>query len=673
MSISNTDKMALAANTVRCLSADAIQAANSGHPGLPLGLADVATVLWLKYLKHDPKNPAWADRDRFVLSGGHGSMLLYSMLHLSGYDLTMDDIRNFRQLGTRTPGHPEYGQTPGVETSTGPLGQGVANGVGMAAAERMLAGRLGTPDEEFTPVDHRTIVFCGDGDLEEGISHEVCSIAGHLKLEKLLLVFDSNRITIEGSTSLSSADSVAMRFKSYGWRVIETDGHDFVKIDAAFRKAFKPCGKPTIIIANTIIGKGSPNKQDTAACHGAPLGEDEVRLVKEALGFDPDKSFYVPEDVYELFRKRTNALHRKAKAWERNFTAWRKNHPEKSVAWDRHFSGEIPENLESVMPFFDPAKAIATRSASGQIINALAPIMPQLVGGSADLGPSNNTVIKNGGDISADNFVGRNFHFGIRELGMAAIMNGVAVHGGFRIFGGTFFVFSDYCRPAMRMSALMKLPVIYIYTHDSFYVGEDGPTHQPIEQLAAIRSIPGITTIRPSDATETAAAWIAAIKSTNRPTALILTRQNIAVFDRAVYPSASLLEKGAYTLWQNGEGTPEFTIIATGSEVEIALNAAKQLTVTIVRGVSMPSRELFEEQDKSYQDSVIDPECRKRLVVEAGSSLGWHKFAGEGGRILSIDNFGSSGPCKALAEFFGFTAGNVLKIAHEILNSTLNT
>lgn len=667
MSTATYEKMALAANTIRCLSADAIQAANSGHPGLPMGLADVATVLWLKYLKHDPKNPAWSDRDRFVLSGGHGSMLLYSLLHLSGYGLTMDDLRAFRQLGSRTPGHPEYGHTTGVETSTGPLGQGIANGVGMALAERMAAARLGTPGEAFTPIDHRTIVFCGDGDLEEGISHEACSLAGHLKLERLLLVYDSNSITIEGSTALACSVDTALRFKAYGWRVVEADGHDFASIDRAFRKAFKPCGKPTILIAKTTIGKGSPNKQGTAACHGAPLGADEVKLVKQALGFDPEKSFHVPDEVYALFKSRTAALHRKSLKWERDFKDWRKGHPELSVAWDRHFSGELPENIEKLMPEFDLAKPLATRAASGQIINALAPVLPQLVGGSADLGPSNNTVIKGAADVSAENYGGRNLHFGIRELAMTAILNGMAVHGGFRVFGATFFVFSDYCRPALRISALMKLPVIFVFTHDSFYVGEDGPTHQPVEQLAALRAIPGVTILRPADATETAAAWLAALRNKNGPTALILTRQNLDVIDRAKFPSASLLEKGAYTLWQGGDGTPDLTIVASGSEVGIALAAARQIEGRNVRVVSMPSRELFEAQDKAYRDSVLDPACTRRLIVEAGSSMGWHKFAGDAGRILSIDRFGTSGPYKDLAKYFGFTAENVLAAAREML------
>lgn len=667
MSKNNSETMALAANTIRCLSADAIQAAKSGHPGLPMGMADVATVLWLKYLKHDPLNPAWPDRDRFVLSGGHGSMLLYSLLHLAGYGLTIDDLKGFRQLGSLTPGHPEFGHTKGVETSTGPLGQGIANAVGMALAERMLADRLGTPDEAFTPIDHRTIAFCGDGDLEEGISHEACSLAGHLKLDRLLLIYDSNSITIEGSTSLACSDDVAMRFKAYGWRVLETDGHDFDAIDKALRKAFKLSGKPTILIAKTTIGKGSPNMQGTSAVHGAPLGEEELRLTKQNLGFDPDKSFYVPEEVYALYQERTRSLHRKSLKWGREFKAWRKGHPELAVAWDRHFSGEVPENIETVLPKFDPAKPISTRSASGKVINALAPAMPQFVGGSADLAPSNNTDVKGAPDLSAENYSGRNFHFGIRELGMSAIMNGIAAHGGFKIYGGTFFVFSDYCRPALRVAALMKLPIVFVFTHDSFYVGEDGPTHQPVEQIAALRAIPNVLTLRPADATETAAAWVTALRNNNGPTAILLTRQNLDVIDRNVYPKANLLEKGAYTLWQTGEGTPDLTIIATGSEVAIALEAAKQINDAAVRVVSMPSVELFEKQTAEYQDSVIDPACTKRLVVEAGVSLGWHKYAGNDGAIISLDRFGASGTYKDLAKLFGFTAENVLAKARELL------
>ena len=660
-------KLALVANTIRCLSADAIQAANSGHPGLPLGMADVAAVLWLRHLVHDSKDPAWPDRDRFVLSGGHGSMLLYSLLHLAGYGLTLDDLKAFRQCGSKTPGHPEFRHTAGVETSTGPLGQGLANAVGMALAERMLATRLNTEGEAFSPVDHRTVVFCGDGDLEEGISHEACSLAGHLKLDRLVAVYDSNAITIEGSTSLSTSDDAALRFKAYGWRVIETDGHDYAAIDRALSKALKPCGRPTLLICHTVIGKGSPNKQGTAASHGAPLGTDEIRLLKENLGFDPDKSFVVPDEVRAIFKARMAALHRKSLKWRRDFAAWRTSHPDLAVAWDRHFSGEIPENIESLLPAFDLGKPIATRAASGKVINALAPALPQLIGGSADLAPSNNTEMKGIPFVAPGDYSGRNLHFGIRELAMTAVMNGVAVHGGFRIFGGTFFVFSDYCKPALRISALMKLPVIFVFTHDSFYVGEDGPTHEPVEQIAALRAVPGTTVVRPADATETAAAWVFALRNTEGPTAILLTRQNLDVLDRSVYPPASLLERGAYTLFQNREGRPDLLIIATGSEVHLALAAAKAIDDAVVRVVDMPSRELFERQPAAYRDSVVDPAVTRRLVVEAGVSFGWHKYAGPAGKIIAMEGFGASGPYKELAKLYGFTAENVTAAARELL------
>lgn len=664
MSISD-NLLQLTANTIRCLSIDAIQAAKSGHPGLPMGLADVATVLWLKYLKHDPKNPQWADRDRFVLSGGHGSMLLYSLLHLSGYGLTLDDIKQFRQLCSKTPGHPEYGHTVGVETTTGPLGQGIASAIGMALAERMLAARVNT-DGEFKPVDHRTFVFCGDGDLMEGISHEACSLAGHLKLERLVMFFDSNAITIEGSTDLACSDNVKKRFEAYNWNVLETDGHDFGAIDRTIRKALRLTGKPTIIICKTVIGKGSPNKQGTSSCHGAPLGEDEVKLTKKNLGFDENEYFKVSQEVYDVFAQRTTKLHRMQLRWTREFKEWRKANPDQAVAWDRHMSTELPENIESLMPEFALDKPLATRSASGQIINAIAPAMPQLVGGSADLGPSNNTLIKGADSVSASNYGGRNLHFGIRELAMTCIMSGMTLHGGFRVFGGTFFVFSDYCRPAIRTAALMKLPIIFVFTHDSFYVGEDGPTHQPVEQLAALRCIPGVTVYRPSDATETTAAWLAALRNLNGPTALILTRQNMTVIDRGECAPASELEKGGYTLWQTRGGTPDITIVASGSEVEIALAAAKRIMYKNVRVVSMPSREIFAKQPQDYRDSVLDPKCTKRLVVEAGSSFGWEVYAGPAGKILSIDGFGTSGPYKDLAKHFGFTADNVLALAQSL-------
>jgi len=666
MKVTN-EMLALAANTIRCLAMDGVQAAKSGHPGAPMGLADIAAVLWLKYLKQNPADSKWADRDRFVLSGGHGSMLLYSLLHLAGYDLTLDDLKRFRQVGSRTPGHPEYGHTDGVETTTGPLGQGVANAVGMAIAERMAASRFNV-DGCDPVVDHRTWVFCGDGDMEEGISHEACSLAGHLKLDKLVLFYDSNGITIEGHTDLALSDDAKKRFQAYNWHVLEIDGHDYDQIDRAIRKATKVTGKPVIIICKTHIGKGSPNKQDSHAAHGAPLGEDEVKLTKKALGFPEDQFFYVPQDVYTLFHDRAAKMKRACGKWRRVFKDWSKANPAKAEVWKASQEDAIPADIESAIPAFDLAKPVATRNASGVVLNALAQAMPQLVGGSADLAPSNMTYLKEMGDIKAGDFAGRNFHFGIRELAMAAVMNGIQVHGGFRIFGGTFFVFSDYCRPAMRLAALMGLPVIYVYTHDSFYVGEDGPTHEPVEQLAALRCMPNVTVIRPADPTETAAAWVTALKNKKGPTALLFTRQNMKVIDRAKYPSASNLEKGAYTLWQSGEGTPDLMIIATGSEVELALDAAKQLEGKNVRVVSMPCWELFEKQNKTYRDRIIDPNCKRRLVVEAGCSFGWDRYAGPCGTMITLDTFGASGPYKELAAQFGFTVENVVAKARDLLS-----
>jgi len=661
------ETFALAANTIRCLAMDGVQAAKSGHPGAPMGLADIAAVLWLKHLKHDPADSKWQDRDRFVLSGGHGSMLLYSLLHLAGYSLPIDELKRFRQLGSLTPGHPEFGHTDGVETTTGPLGQGIANAVGMAIAERMAAARFNVSGAEAV-VDHRTWIFCGDGDLEEGISHEACSLAGHLKLDRLVLFYDSNGITIEGHTDLALSDDPKKRFQAYNWHVLEIDGHDYDQIDRAIRKATKLTGKPVLIICKTHIGKGSPNKQDSHEAHGAPLGEEEVKLTKRALEFPEDQFFYVPQDVTTLFQERSKKMKRAHGKWKRVFKEWAKANPEKAGLWKTVHEDALPVDIESKLPFFDPSKPVATRNASGIVLNALAQALPQLVGGSADLAPSNMTWLKDMGEIKPSDFAGRNFHFGIRELAMAAIMNGVQVHGGFRIFGGTFFVFSDYCRPAMRLAALMGLPVIYVYTHDSFYVGEDGPTHEPVEQLAALRCMPNVTVIRPADPTETSAAWIAALKNKKGPTALLLTRQNMKVIDRTQYPSASNLEKGAYTLWQNGEGTPDLTIIATGSEVEIALDAAKQLTEKNVRVVSMPCWELFEKQNKTYRERIIDPDCKRRLVVEAGCSFGWERYAGNKGLLMTLDTFGASGAFKDLAKHFGFTAENVLAKARELLS-----
>lgn len=664
--LTNAD-LTLTANTIRCLSIDAVQKAKSGHPGLPMGMADVASVLWLKYLKHNPANPSWADRDRFVLSGGHGSMLLYSLLHLAGYDLPMDEIKRFRQLDSRTPGHPEVGHTVGVETTTGPLGQGIANGVGMAIAERMLAARM-NKDGEFQPVDHRTYVFCGDGDLMEGISHEACSLAGHLKLDRLVVFYDDNRITIEGRTSLAMGDDAKKRFQSYGWHVLECDGHDFDDIDKAIRKALKLTGKPVCIICRTTIGKGSPNKSDTADVHGAPLGDDEIKLTKRNLGFDENQHFYVPEKVTELFKARAAKMKRQSKQWSKDFADWQAKNPDLAKLWQQQMDDILPENLEELLPAFDPAKPVASRSASGIVLNALAPALPQLVGGSADLAPSNMTYLKGMGDVQADSFAGRNFRFGVREHGMVAVLNGMALHGGFRVFGATFFVFVDYCRPAVRLASLMKLPVIYVFTHDSFYVGEDGPTHEPVEQLASLRSMPGMTVIRPADPTETAAAWVVALRHKNGPVALLLTRQNLPVLNRAEYPPAMNVKRGAYTLWQSAAGTPDLILIGTGSEVELVLVAGKQLADGAkVRVVSMPSWELFEAQPQEYRDAVLDPACTKRLAVEAGTSFGWQRYLGAQGAMVSIDTFGASAPFGDLAKMFGFTLENVLAKARALM------
>ena len=665
----NDDVISLAANTIRGLAIDGVQAANSGHPGAPMGLADIAAVLWLKYLKVDPTSPKWEDRDRFVLSGGHGSMLLYALLHLMGYGVSLDDLKNFRQVGSMTAGHPEFGHTPGVDITTGPLGQGLAAAVGMAAAERMLAARFKV-EGQLPLVDHRTWVFCGDGDMEEGVSHEACSLAGNLQLDKLVVFYDSNRITIEGSTDLSMRDDPKLRFKAYDWHVLEIDGHDFEQIDKAIKKAMKLTGKPVLIICHTHIGQGSPNKHDTADAHGAPLGEEEVALTKQAIGLPADQTFYVPEEVRAAFAERAAKGKRIANKWRRYLKEWQTANPALAAQWNACQNDVIPENIYELLPAFDPAKSVATRAASGTVLNTLAKSLPQLVGGSADLAPSNKTYLKEMGDIAAGKFEGRNFHFGIRELGMSCVMNGIAAHGGFRIFGGTFFVFSDYCRPALRLACMMKLPVIFVFSHDSFYVGEDGPTHEPVEQLASLRCMPNLTVIRPAEATETGAAWVAALKNKKGPTAILLTRQGLPVIDREHSPSAANLEKGAYILWQSRDvaSTPDLIMIASGSEVSLALEAARMMPDKNVRVVSMPSWELFAKQNQGYRDRVIDVNCNRRMVIEAGSSFGWEKFLANcrATAFVTLDHFGESGPYKKLAEKFGFTPEHVVAKAREL-------
>ena len=649
----------LVANTIRGLSMDGIQAANSGHPGMPMGMADVATVLWTQFLKHNPENPQWTDRDRFVLSCGHGSMLIYSLLNLAGYDLPFDELKKFRQWDSLTPGHPEVGHTVGVETTTGPLGQGCANAVGMAIAEQMLATRYG---KEI--VDHYTYVIASEGEFEEGISHEAFSFAGNHGLDKLILFYDQNFISIEGDTHITYTDDVRKRMEAYGWQVQEIDGHNMEEIEAAIQAAQAETSKPSVIICNTKIGYGSPNKEGSHDCHGAPLGEEEVILTKKNLGISEEK-FFVPQEVRDLFAERLEELKKEEAAWQQRFDAWKSANSEKAAEWDMAWNGTIPADLAEKLPVFEAGSSIATRSSSGKVLNAIAKEVPYLIGGSADLAPSNNTYLAGMGDIGKGAFEGRNFHYGVREIGMAAIMNGVQVHGGFRIFGATFLVFADYVRPVARIAALMGLPVIYVFTHDSFCVGEDGPTHQPIETCASLRMIPNFTVIRPADATETAAAWVAALENKSGPTALLLTRQNLPTIDRSTFPSAENLKKGAYTLWQSGEGTPDLLMIATGSEVEITLAAAQKLGAegVNVRVVSMPSQEFFEKQSAEYKESVLPAACSQRISVEAGTSFGWQRYTGSDGINISRDDFGASAPYTVLLKEFGFTTDAVYEKA----------
>lgn len=669
MSDISLDDLKLTGNTIRGLAMDGVQKAKSGHPGMPMGMADVAAVLYLKHLIHCPTRPAWPNRDRFVLSGGHGSMLIYSMLHLSGYDLPLSELQNFRQWNSKTPGHPESGHTPGVETTTGPLGQGCGNAVGMALAEAMLATRFN--NDAFQPVDHRTYVFCGDGDLMEGISHEAFSLAGHLKLNKLIAFYDSNRITIEGSTDLAYTDNVKKRFQGYNWNVLEIDAHDYDQIDKAIRRAQREKERPTLVICHSHIAQGSPNKHDTSSAHGEPLGDDEIKATKRNLGMPENETFHVPPRVRELFAVRLKKMERVAAKWQKAFAAFTEANPGQAQAWKMHFEDVIPENLAALLPVFPVDKPDATRSASGKVIQELAKALPQLVGGSADLAPSTKTLIEKQTSIGPRAYCGRNLRFGIREHAMAALMNGMTLHGGFRVFGATFFVFADYCRPSIRLACLMKLPVIYVFTHDSFYVGEDGPTHEPVEQLASLRCMPNMTVLRPGDPTETGAAWIAALKNKSGPTTLLLTRQNLAVIDRAKFPPACSVEKGAYTLWQSGAaGDPALLLLASGSEVELAMLAAKELAKDVnVRVVSMPSWELFEKQPEAYRNSVIPPSCRKRLAIEAGTSFGWAKYIGPEGRTVCLDRFGASAPYKVLAEKFGFTPANVVAVARQLMQA----
>jgi transketolase len=653
------DELAIA--TIRTLAIDAVQKANSGHPGMPLGAAPMAHVLWTRHLKFDPADPAWPDRDRFVLSGGHGSMLLYALLHLAGFGLSVEELEDFRQWGSRTPGHPEYGLTPGVETTTGPLGAGFSNGVGMAIAEAFLAATFNRPNH--TVVDHSTYGIVTDGDLMEGIAAESASLAGHLKLGKLVYLYDDNQISIEGGTGLTFTEDVGLRFEAYGWQVLAVaDGNDLAAIDQALTAARAETTRPSLIKVRTVIGYGSPNKAGTADCHGAPLGADEVKLTKEALGWPGDLFFAVPERVRGQYAGVAAGGAAARARWQETLAAYGRAHPDLARQWDDAQSGRLPEGWSDKLPVFTPGEKVSTRAASGKVLNALAGVIPTLMGGSADLTPSNNTYLSGLGDFQADRPGGRNLRFGVREHAMGGILNGLAYHGGVFPFGGTFFIFTDYMRPAIRLAALSGLPVVYVLTHDSVALGEDGPTHQPIEHLASLRAMPGLNVIRPSDATETALAWRAALERRDGPTALVLTRQNLPVLDRSTLAPAEGLLKGAYVLKDAPGGDPEIILIATGSEVEIALKAEGALSGLGVKArvVALPSWELFEAQDASYKQAVLPARVRARVAIEAGSSFGWERYVGDEGAVVGIDHFGASAPAGVLYEKFGLTAENLL-------------
>ena len=653
------------ANTIRGLSVDGVAAANSGHPGMPLGMADVCAVLWSEHMNFNPKNPKWLNRDRFILSAGHGSMLIYSLLNLYGYDLSMDDLKAFRQWGSKTPGHPENFVTAGVETTTGPLGQGVANAVGFALAEASLAARYNREGSEI--IDHYTYVVAGDGCLQEGISHEACSFAGHNKLGKLIMLYDSNNITIDGPTHISFTEDTRKRFEAYGWQVLEIDGHDYDQINAAIAEAKKEKSKPSIIICKTIIGFGSPNRAGTSKAHGEPFPAEEIELMKEKLGLPKDKSFFVPDEISDLRAKTQEKGENLENKWNELWENYKNKNQEAAKELDDSIKGEVSKEALDI-PQFGSEKAIATRSASGTVLNHIAKYIPQLMGGSADLTPSNNTLPAGEESFSPENPKGRYIRYGVREHGMAAIMNGMALHGGVLPYSGTFFVFSDYMRPAMRMSALMEQQVVYVLTHDSIGLGEDGPTHQPEAHLWAYRIIPNMTVIRPMDANETAEAWKSALKNKKGPTCLVLTRQGLPVYDRAGlgWAKSEEAQKGGYILCEDKDF--EAIIIATGSEVELAVESKAKLNEqgVKVRIVSMPSTNIFDEQSQEYKESVLPKNILKRVAVEAGVTLGWYKYVGLEGRVIGLDRFGASAPYKTLYKEFGITTDAIVEAVNSL-------
>lgn len=655
-------------NTVRVLAADAVQKANSGHPGTPMAIAPMGHVLWSLAMRYDPKDPEWPGRDRFVLSAGHACMLQYAYLHLTGYDVTMDDLQHFRQLHSRAAGHPEYGLLPGIEVTTGPLGQGFANGVGMAIAQQALAARYNRPG--FPLFDYRIFAICSDGDLMEGVSAEAASIAGALQLGNLIYLYDDNHISIEGDTSITFHDDTGIRFQAYGWHVQEiSDGNDVEAIAEAVRIAKAETRKPSLIKIRTHIAFGSPNKVDTAGAHGAPLGEDEVKLVKEKFGFDPNAYFVIPEEVSNYYRHVGEAGTRTADEWRMLFAQYKAQYPELAAAYEAFASGALPEGWADKLPAFPAGKEVATRKASGKVLNAIADEFPLLMGGSADLAPSTDTHLEKYTSFSAADRSGRNFHFGVREHAMGAILNGMVLTKGIIPYGATFLIFSDYMRPPIRLAAIMKIRPIILYTHDSIGLGEDGTTHQPVEQLAALRAIPRVTVIRPADANETAYAWKAALEHKGGPVLLVLTRQNVPVIDQDKYGKASGLQRGAYVL-SEATGEARLLLIGTGSEVHLLLEAQERLQGGGIptRVVSMPSWELFDAQDKTYRDSVLPPSLRRRLSVEAGSPQGWLKYVTDDGDVLGIDTFGESAPGEQVMREYGFTAENVAARAQALLN-----
>ena len=667
--MSDTTLDQLCVNTIRTLSIDGVQKANSGHPGMPMGMADVAYVLWTQFLQHNPKNPDWFNRDRFILSAGHGSMLLYSLLYLTGYDLPLEQLKQFRQWDSITPGHPEYGLTPGVETTTGPLGQGFTNGIGMAIAEAFLASTFNRPDYEI--VNHFTYAIVSDGDLMEGISHEAASMAGHMRLGKIIYLYDDNHISIDGPTELAFTEDRMKRFDAYGWYVQQIDGHDRAAIAEAITAARAKTDQPSIIACRTTIGFGSPNKANTAGVHGSPLGADEVRLTKEAYGWDPDQDFFVPDEALAHFRTAADRGAKWEAAWKENLAAYAKAAPTDAEQFRRALSGELPEGWDEALPVFPPDdKGMATRAASGQTLNAIAPVIPNLIGGSADLAPSNNTFLKGYPVFANESYAGRNFHFGVREHGMMGAINGMALHGGVIPYGGTFLVFSDYCRPSIRLAALSHMPSIFVFTHDSIGLGEDGPTHQPIEQIAALRAIPNLTVIRPADANETAQAWKVALERRDGPVTLVLTRQNLPVYDRTKMGDATNLTRGAYILLDSERVYPDVLLLASGSEVQFAVEAHARLAEQGIGAhvISMPSWELFMKQSEEYREFVLPSAVKARVAIEAGSPMGWDQWVGSSGSIIALERYGASAPYQTIYDQLGFTTDNVVLRALEAID-----